>query len=140
MSNSGRRHHYTKDEVLEAIKDSGGIVNTIARRLDCVWITAKRYTEKWAETRQALADEQETVLDMAESTLYQSIRDGDTQDAKWLLARKGKHRGFNERHEIDHSGSIHQTGDIDLSRLTDEELETLARLQRKAINVDGDGD
>ena len=97
---------YKQEDMLEAIKGSGAIVSTIAKRLGCKWITAKRYIEKWEATRQAFADEQETILDMAESKLYESIQGGNTQDAKWLLSTKGKDRGFNEKHEIEHSGAV----------------------------------
>ena len=96
----GAPKKYTQKNILEAIKGSGAIVSTIAKRLDCEWITAKRYINKWEETKQAFLDEEETVLDMCESTLYTSVKGGDTQSAKWILATKGKRRGFTERHEI----------------------------------------
>jgi hypothetical protein len=92
--------NYSQDIILKAIKDSGGIVSTVARRLDCQWITAKTYINKWEATKRAMSDEEETVLDMAESAVYKSIKEGNTQDAKWLLSTKGKNRGFSERQEI----------------------------------------
>lgn len=91
---------YTTEDVLQAIKGSGAIVSTVAKRLSCQWITAKRYIDKWDETRRAFIDETETILDMAESKLYESIQGGNTQDAKWLLSTKGKNRGYSERKEI----------------------------------------
>lgn len=89
-----------KEDVLTAINDSGGIMSTIAKRLSCDWHTAKKWCHKFEETAQALDDETEKVLDLAESKLYASINEGNTQDAKWLLSTKGKRRGFSERHEI----------------------------------------
>lgn len=91
---------YSKEIVLEAIKDSGAIVSTVARRLDCQWITAKRYIEKWEDTKRAFIDEEETILDMAEGTLFNAIKEKDVQAAKWILSTKGKRRGYSERHEI----------------------------------------
>lgn len=91
---------YSKDIVLEAIKDSGAIVSTIARRLGCQWITARRYIDKWQETQRAFLDEEETILDMAEGTLFNAIKEKDVQAAKWILSTKGKKRGYSERHEI----------------------------------------
>jgi len=87
-------------DVLEAIKGSGSVTNTIAKRLGVTWHTAKRYINKWEATKRAFEDEEQTILDQAESAIYQSIQNGNTQDAKWLLATKGKNRGFSERHEI----------------------------------------
>lgn len=102
----GAPKRYTQSDVLTAIKDSGAIVSTIARRLGCEWITAKRYIEKWERTRQAFSDEQETILDMAEGTLFNAIKEKDVQAAKWILATKGKKRGYSEKQEIEHTGGV----------------------------------
>ena len=45
-------------------------------------------------------EEKEAILDLCESVLYSSIKNGDTQSAKWVLATKGKERGFIERREV----------------------------------------
>lgn len=95
----GKPLKYSKNTVLEAIKGSGGIVTTVSKRLGCEWITAKRYIEKFEETKRAMLDEEETILDMAEGAVFKSIQEGNTQDAKWLLSTKGKERGFSERLE-----------------------------------------
>ena len=46
----------------------------------------------------------EGVLDMAESVVYKSAKDGNTQDAKWLLSKKGKDRGYGDSVDLQHSG------------------------------------
>lgn len=85
---------YTEKKVLAAIKGSGGIVTTIANRLGAEWHTAKKLTEKWESTKQAVRDERETILDMSESAVLKSIKEGNTQDAKWLLSSLAKNRGY----------------------------------------------
>ena len=85
---------YTEKKVIAAIKGSGGIVTTIANRLGAEWHTAKKLTEKWESTKQAVRDERETILDMSESTVLKSIKEGNTQDAKWLLSSLAKDRGY----------------------------------------------
>lgn len=85
-----------KEQVIEAIKDSGGIISTIARKLGCTWGTAREYANKWEETRDALKDEKETVLDIAENTLLDKIKEGDEQSAKWYLSKIGKLRGYGD--------------------------------------------
>jgi transposase len=95
-----------KEKVLEAIRGSGAIMSTIAKRLDVAWHTADKYCHKTEETKQALENEIERTLDLAESVLLESIKSGNTQDAKWYLSTKGKTRGFNEKYEIAHSGNI----------------------------------
>ena len=92
----GKPKQYTASQFIDAIKNSGGIVSTIAARVGCDWYTAKRYIDGMPTVAQAYADECEAVLDLAESKLIMSIKDGNTQDAKWLLSKKGKHRGYGE--------------------------------------------
>ena len=90
----------TKTQVKKAIHDSGGIIDEIARRLGVSWATARSYINKWDDTKALYDDENERLLDMAEETVINSIKKGDTQDAKWLLARKGKRRGYSDNVEI----------------------------------------
>jgi hypothetical protein len=109
------QRNFDRETVLEAINGSGGIVSAIAKSLGCAWHTAETYVNKWESTKQAFAAEGETILDKAESLIERNITLGlrtqqqqqrtvDSADAKWLLARKGKHRGYAERHEIGGTG------------------------------------
>ena len=90
----GRR--CTQEQVLDAIKGSGAIITIIAARLDCAWSTAESYVKKWDKTRQAFRDETEQIKDVAESTLINSIKQGDTTSAKWFLSKKAKDRGYGD--------------------------------------------
>ena len=92
--------------ILRAIKGSGGIVSVIAKKLKVNYDTARRYIELNEETRTAFNDETNKIIDLAKQTVFQSIRDGDTGTARWLLATKGKHEGFTEKTEVEHSGDI----------------------------------
>lgn len=106
---------YTKELILEAIKDSAGVMSTIASRLQCEWHTAQTYVNKWECTKQAYEAEREKVLDMAESVIYHNIqlaakqqKNGemaDTGDAKWVLSRLGKQRGFADKVEAEVTGA-----------------------------------
>ncbi len=97
----GRRGpRYNKRTVLQAIEGSGGIVSAVAKRLGCGWITAQRYIQRWPETQEAFQSERERILDLAETTLYRAIQEGDAQAAKWLLSRLGRHRGYGDHVEV----------------------------------------
>lgn len=120
------RPRWTKEQVLEAIKGSMGIVSAIAARLDkCGWCTAQRYIERWQETREAYADECERSLDMSESQLLKAIQSGDGPMIRFHLATKGKRRGYTERTEL--TGADGGPVVIELSELSDDELERIAR-------------
>jgi len=93
-----------KKQVIAAIHDSGGIIDEIARRLGVAWVTARAYVNKWEDVKAIYDAENERVLDLAETTVLNSIKKGDTSDAKWLLARKGKERGYGDALAIDQKG------------------------------------
>ena len=95
---------YTVADFEPHIQKSGGIISTIAARVGCDWNTARKHIDNSPKLTQMYNDECESVLDMAESVLIKSIQAGDTQDAKWLLARKGKQRGYADKVEQEISG------------------------------------
>lgn len=94
---------FTPAEIRAAIKGSGGITKTVASRLDCEWSTARRHIDKFVTTRRAWEDEQESTLDMCEAVLLKSIQEGDTADAKWMLARLRKDK-YAPRQEVTGAG------------------------------------
>lgn len=101
-------------------------MSNIARKLDVTWHTADSWVKQYDETKQALQDEREAILDLAESTLFRNIKDGNSQDAKWLLSTMGKNRGYSERHEITGADS----GPIDVNAIIRKAEEEFANEQR----------
>lgn len=87
---------YKKADILEAIKGSGGIVTTVALALNCDWHTAKANIEKYEETREAFDGELETGLDLVEGKAYQQAKNGDGAMIRFILATKGRKRGYGE--------------------------------------------
>jgi hypothetical protein len=96
-----------KAQLLKAIAGSGGIVSTIAARLDVSWSTAHAAIAVYPEAQAAYDAEMELPLDMAESVVVTNIamakRDQeqlklqvDSGDAKWLLTKRGKKRGYGD--------------------------------------------
>lgn len=49
---------------------------------------------------QALADENETVLDFTESKAIERIKDGDGAMIRFILATKGRKRGYGDKVEV----------------------------------------
>lgn len=97
----------SKEKILEAIKDSGGIISLIAKKLNnASWIQTKRWIESFPETKEAHEHQIEGIIDMAESKLFDRIQQGDSQDIKWFLSKKGKHRGYGDVQSVEHLGEI----------------------------------
>ena len=100
-----RTNGFTAQQFIDAIPGTGGIVATIAKRVGCVWRTAKKYIDTYPTVAQAYDDESESVLDLAESKLLQAIKDGDGRMIRYMLSTKGKQRGYVEKQEVEHSGN-----------------------------------
>ena len=120
------RTRYTKEQTLDAVAGSFGIVTKVADILRCDWHTADAYIQNWAETREAFRGEGERALDLSESKLMEAVEEGDGAMIRFHLATKGKERGFTERQE--HTGKdggaiavTHRAED-----LTDDELARIA--------------
>ncbi len=105
-----RKKQYKVKDFEAAIPGSGGIIDTIAKRVGCSWSTAQVHIYASAKLKTLLTEEEERRKDLAESILVSNMaiaarlqKEGqlvDTGDAKWYLARKGKDRGYTERHEL----------------------------------------
>ncbi len=97
---------YTKQQVLEAIVQSRGIVSHVARRLGCAWSTARIYIDKWEETKQALENEREELYDELELKLLELAKAGDFGAIKWYLSRMGRHRGWGDTLDVNTGGDV----------------------------------
>lgn len=100
----GAKRNFTKEQVLDAVEGSAGIMSTIASKLQCDWHTAEKYVQKWECTKKAFKDEREKIIDLAESKLVQAVNSGDGQMVRYVLSRLGKHRGYTEKQEVEIAG------------------------------------
>ena len=92
---------YSEADVIKAIAGTGGIISTICEKLNCSRGTFYGYLKKRPAIKQAYEDEQESVLDMAEGSLFGLIQGGDLGAICFYLKCKGKARGFVEKQELD---------------------------------------
>lgn len=88
------RKQPTKAELLNAIKDSNGIISTIAKRLNVSWDTARKYIKKDADAVREYENERNGILDLAENVIIDALQKNDISTAKWILQIKGKSRGY----------------------------------------------
>lgn len=92
----GRPKKLTEEKILDAISGSAGIKTTILKRLNVSLPTLNKYIDESPSLQQALKIEEESVLDMAEGTLYQLIQNGDAGAIFYFLNNKGKSRGYGQ--------------------------------------------
>jgi hypothetical protein len=92
--------NYDIPTIKKAIDGSGGLYTVIATRLKCEWHTAKKHVEAHDETKKAYENECESMLDIAETKLFENIKDNDNTAIIFYLKTKGKSRGYIERSEL----------------------------------------
>jgi len=78
----------TADEVLKAIKASGGVKTTIAKRLNVTRQTIDNYLNRWSTVRQAYIDEKAGIDDLALSVVIEDITKKNVETAKWWISKK----------------------------------------------------
>ncbi len=151
------RRRYKVADFEPHIKDSGGIISTIAKNVGCDWLTAKLWIDKNATLKVLYEAECETILDVAESVVYGNVQAAaklqadarktgaaaivDSADAKWLLTKKGKRRGYGDETEVKLGWAKEaQEKGLDAERLFDELVKTYASAIQNSENpIDGRG-
>ena len=130
------KRRYKQEEILEAIKKSGGFLTKAAEQLGCTYHTVWNYLKKYKSLQKALEEIKEKQLDFAESKLIGEINASNLTAIIFYLKCKGKDRGYIERHEITgkDGGPItqKQVPVLDLSSLSDDELALAEKLGLKA--------
>ena len=95
-------HKITKEQMLEAIQGSQGLVSKIQRKLESIlgekisWDTTEKWIHKWEDAETAVKNEKEAMLDIAENNIFKDMVNGDTATSKWYLRMKGKERGYED--------------------------------------------
>jgi Bacterial regulatory protein, Fis family len=114
---------YTDDQIEAALRASAGILSAAAVKLGCTPRTVRNYLDRSEQLRDVEAEILDQNLDLAETKLLTAIRDGNLTAVIFYLKTKGKARGYTERAEVTGADG----GPIDVTKLSDEELERIAR-------------
>ena len=98
------------DDVLEAIKGSGGVKYVVAQRLNVSRPTLDGYLAKWSTAQEALDSEEDSTGDMAETIIRRNIEVAMNLQAKnkevvdsteaWRWLRTRRRDKFSERKEL----------------------------------------
>ena len=95
-----------KTALLEALEKSLGVVTTACKQAGITRRTYYDWIAKDKAFKNAVDDIGNVALDFAESKLHSLIRDENPTAIIFYLKTKGKKRGYIERQEIAHDGSI----------------------------------
>ena len=90
----------TKKLVEERIYKYHGNLSAVARGVGRSRSWLYLYLEKNPDLWEAINEARETMLDNAESVLYQKVLAGSTPELLFFLKTQGKRRGYVERQEV----------------------------------------
>lgn len=96
----GRRKVCTRNKLIKAIRNSSGVISIIAERVGCCRQTVATALKNDPIAKEYYDAECDTVLDIAEVVVIDSIKNQDVNTAKWYLERKGAKRGYNPSVEL----------------------------------------
>lgn len=98
----------TKSKVKAAIKDSTGVIAVVARRCGVSRQSMHTFLNKPKnnDLMELLVDEQEALVDRAEARMAQLVDSGEFNAVKYVLATKGKGRGWVEKQELAVQGAL----------------------------------
>jgi hypothetical protein len=125
-------------QIAEAIRSCGGMLKHTAAKLHVHRNTLYRRLRREPELRDIVVEERENFIDDAESVLKEKLKEGNLDAAKFVLTQLGAGRGYrgapgaNVLTAEEEEAMDQRTQPVDLKRLTNEELEVLETLLRKA--------
>jgi hypothetical protein len=88
---------YSVRVILAAIENSGGIKQTVAKKLGVSRHTVTNYQRKHPSVAAAFERERGIIKDKAESNIFTKIQNGDVPISQWFLRYKG---GYVEKTEM----------------------------------------
>lgn len=91
---------FPKEAYEAAIPKSFGVKATIVKRVGCSRQTLENAIERWPELGLLIAEENNNIVDIAESELMKNVEAGDKQSVFFVLETKGKERGWSKRTEV----------------------------------------
>jgi len=100
------RVQQTKRALVEALEQSLGVVTTACKKVGINRTTYYNYYNSDPDFKKEVDSLSDVALDFAESKLFSQIDQNNTAATIFYLKTKGKHRGYVERQEVDHSGEL----------------------------------
>ena len=95
-----------KNSLIEAMQKTLGNVTQSCKLVGCNRSTYYDHYKADEEFAKACDDCENIALDFVESQLHKQIKEGVPSSTIFYLKTKGKKRGYVERKEIEHEGSI----------------------------------
>jgi hypothetical protein len=97
---------YTDEDIMEALRETKGLIYVAAKRLGCDPETISNRAKKVSAVAQVLKAERGGLVDLAELKLYAAVQDGQPWAIALVLKTLGKDRGYVEKMEHGGQGGV----------------------------------
>lgn len=99
-TNGKSKKERTAERVIEAVKETHGLLTLAAVKSGIGYRTICRYVAENPAVAEAVQEAKEGTLDLAEGKLFTAISKGEAWAICFYLKTQGKQRGYTERHEV----------------------------------------
>lgn len=96
----GTKLIYSTEQIIQALKDTNGLISLAAKCLGCVPQTIYNRAARTQSIRQAIKNSRNELVDFAELALRSSVIAQESWAVQFTLKTLGKDRGYVERHEL----------------------------------------
>ncbi len=100
----------TLNKFKKAVAGTGGILTNIAKNLSVSRVAVYDFMKRYPQTQLLKSAEEDEILDYAENSLYNQMRKEEQWATKYLLATKGKKRGYIESKEVKNETTLKGEG------------------------------
>ena len=104
MAKHQRAYKWTKEEVLERVKGSFGVLTVIQKKLGINRDTLRKYRKRWHEVDEAIKEERGYFMGLAESRLVKQVEAGNLEAIKYVLSHLGKDDGWGDEQTVNLNG------------------------------------
>lgn len=88
---------FTQQQVIDALRETKGMVYLAADRLGCEAQTIYNYRDRYPAVKAEMEAQDGKIDDIAEMKLYQALLAGESWAVQFRLRTKAKHRGYIEK-------------------------------------------
>jgi len=81
----GRNKEFTAQEIIKAMKGTGGILSVVAEKLDCSSKTVQNYIKEYPTIKEAWISERLRLRSAAELTIANHVKNGNLKAAMFIV-------------------------------------------------------
>ena len=111
-------------QLIQSIKKHRGVISAVSKELGISCQAIYKRCEKNKNITAAIDEAREdldvNLLDIAERKILAAVEDGAPWAVRYVLNTKGRARGWGEKTEIEHSGSVVQQMVMVINRVQDD--------------------